>query len=651
MLFDDIHRLQLDIETFTEPTYRFSNASRPRDRIILIALADNRGWSHVIDGRKMDEHRMLQELVRLVVERDPDVLEGHNILNFDLPYILARCTRHEVEFRVGRDGSIPRILEGRTAGGDYGAEPTVSDIAGRHVVDTLVLVQHYDAGRRNMESYGLKYAARYFGLSTPDRVYVEGDRISWTWEHDPDTLLRYALDDVRETARLSEHLSPTSFSLAQMLPCSYGVATRMGAASKIELLMVREYLRQKQSLPKPSAGAQTSGGYTDIFLSGVAGPIVHADVESLYPSIMITRGIAPAKDELGVFTRLLTELTTQRLRAKNAMRESSDPIERSRLDAMQSSLKILVNSFYGYLGYGRALFNDFSQADLVTQTGQTFLRQIIAGIRERGGKVIEVDTDGVFFIPPPGVESAEQEHAFVSAISGGLPEGITLAVDGRYIRMLSYKKKNYALLGYDQRITVKGSSLGSRSMERFGRNFIRQCIERILHNDVEGVHKLYLEVVRAIQEHLMDVRDFARVEAVWDPIEGYIKEVQAGARNKSAAYEVARKSGRRVRPGDRIAYYIAGSDPNVKTSDNCKPVEEWDPHFPDENTAYYQKRLDEFCEKFRPFFRPQDYQRVFAVEDLFPFSSEGIILMAGNIEAGGAGHEEGPMAGSARGVP
>jgi len=80
----------------------------------------------------------------------------------------------------------------------------------------------------------------------------------------------------------------------------------------------------------------------------------------------------------------------------------------------------------------------------------------------------------------------------------------------------------------------------------------------------------------------------------------------------------------------------------VKTSDNCKPVEEWDPHFPDENVAYYQKRLDEFCEKFSPFFRPQDYQNVFSVDDLFPFSAEGIILITSNIEGDSAEPDEGP---------
>ena len=274
-------------------------------------------------------------------------------------------------------------------------------IAGRHVVDTLHLVQSYDQTKRNMESYGLKYVARYFGFASPERVYVQGDRISATWDEDPETLVKYALDDVLETGRISEHLSPTSFYLAQMLPVPYGTVTRMGSAAKIEMLMAREYLRLKHSLPRPSQGIQTTGGYTDIFVTGVVAPVVHADVASLYPSIMIGNGIAPAKDTLGIFTAMLEELTSQRLAVKQEARAASDPLERSRLDARQSSMKILINSFYGYLGYGRALFNDYAQADAVTTAGQEILRKIIATIREDRGTVVEVDTDGVFFVPPP----------------------------------------------------------------------------------------------------------------------------------------------------------------------------------------------------------------------------------------------------------
>jgi DNA polymerase, archaea type len=624
MTFNDLHRLQLDIETYTEGIYRFSKASRPGDRIILIALADNRGWRHVIDGRKLDERRMLRELVKIINERDPDVIEGHNIIGFDLPYILTRCARHDVEMTIGRDGSVARTSESRGPGGEYPGEPV---IAGRHVVDTYHLVQSYDQSKRNMESYGLKYVARYFGFASPDRVYVEGNRISATWDSDPETLVRYALDDVLETGQISEHLSPTSFYLTQMLPASFGSVTRMGSAAKIEMLLSREYLREKHSLPRPSEGAQTTGGYTDIFITGVVGPIVHADVASLYPSIMISNSIAPAKDELGIFTTLLEELTAQRLAAKQSARAASDPLERSRLDAMQSSLKILINSFYGYLGYGRALFNDYAQADAVTQTGQEILRGIIAAIREHGGSVIEVDTDGVFFIPPKACLSEEDERSFVRTIALTLPARISLELDGRYRRMLSYRKKNYALLGYDDRLTMKGSSLISRSIERFGRTFVRQAVERILNNDIDGLHRVYLSTANAIQAHEMSVSEFARVETLKDSIDSYDREVGAGKRNKSAAYEVAKQADRRMRPGDRIVYYITGTDPGVRSFERCKPAADWDPHFPDENVAYYLKRLDEFAQKFKDFFLPQDFARIFATDDLFPFSPEGIELL------------------------
>ncbi|MBK7260306.1 MAG: DNA polymerase [Ignavibacteriae bacterium] len=626
MAFEDLHRLQLDIETYTVPGGTFSRATRPGDRIILIALMDNRGWEHVIDGRRADEPAMLKELIKIIRQRDPDVLEGHNILGFDLPYILRRCALHTIAPAFGRDGRAVRMPEGRGGNADATLEFAAADIAGRHVIDTLDLVRAYDSTKRTMESHGLKYAARYFGVSSPDRVMVDGDRIAQTWDEDPDTLVRYALDDVHETARLSALLSPPSFHLTKMVPCSYGTVTRLGSALRIEHMLVREYLRQKHSLPQPVPGTQTGGGYTDIFYSGVLGPIVHADVESLYPSLMIARGIAPASDTLGIFTTMLRGLTTERLELKQQMRDAGDDGERARLDARQSSMKILINSFYGYLAYNRALFNDYRAADAVTGGGQEILRQIMQTLRDRSCKVIEVDTDGVFFVPPPDVNDEGSERTLVGVLAGTLPQGISLVMDGRYRRMLSYRKKNYALLGYDHRLLVRGSSLISRSMERFARSYIRQCIEHILDNDIDGLHRLYVGVAAAIASRALDIADFARSEVLHDPVEQYAQEVERGDRNKSAVYEVALATGRRYRVGDRVAYYIAGSDPGVRIADACKAAEEWDPHFPDENTGFYLRRLGELSTRFEDFFRPADFQRIFSNDDLFPFSADGIII-------------------------
>jgi DNA polymerase elongation subunit (family B) len=642
MDFRDLHRLQLDIETFTPPAYRFPNASRKTDRIILIALTDSTGWSHVIDGKKSGEKQMLQELVSVVAERDPDVIEGHNIFNFDLPYLMTRAAMHEVPLTLGRDGGLPRVFETRTAFAEHPFEYTAAEIPGRHVIDTLLLLQSYDATRCSLESHSLKYAAQHFGFASPTRTYIAPEKISWHWEHDPKPLVEYALDDVRETDQLSARLSPTSFYLASMVPGNYGTVARMGSAAKIEQLMVREYLRARHSLPRAQEGTQTSGGYTDIFLVGALGPVVHADVESLYPSLMIQREIFPASDLLKVFPSLLKDLTTMRLEAKRRARVSFDEAEKPQLDAMQSSMKILINSFYGYLGYARGLFNDYRKADEVTSSGREILRRMIAFLKESGSKVIEVDTDGTFFVPPPGVDSYDQELEYVAKLSAILPEGITAVHDGRYHRMLSYKKKNYALLEYDNRIRIKGSSLMSRSIEQFGREYVQQCIERILNSDVAGLHKLYLHYRQLIQERGIDVRALARTETLKDSIEVYLDGVRSGRRNKSAAYEVAIASGKQYRPGDRVVYYITGAEADVKGFENCKPADDWDPNFPDENTQYYIRRLDEFSEKFAEFFNPPDFRAIFSPEGLFPFDPKGITPLIRDVSAKEPAEEEEP---------
>jgi DNA polymerase elongation subunit (family B) len=328
------------------------------------------------------------------------------------------------------------------------------------------------------------------------------------------------------------------------------------------------------------------------------------------------------------------------------MKDCKETEERSRLDATQSSLKLLINSFYGYLGYSRGLFNDFAQADVVTKTGQIILHHMMTFIRAEGGKVVEVDTDGVFFVPPREVNGEEMERTFLEKLATTMPEGITIALDGRYKRMLSYKMKNYALLGYDDKIKVKGSSFTSRSMERFGRNYILQCIGCLLNNDIQGLHTLYASLHHAIAERRLDIRDFSRVEVLRDSLDKYRTDVEIGKRNRSAAYEVALAAGKHTRPGDRVAYYVTGHDANVRTFEHCRSSEDWDPNFPDQNGSYYIKRLDEFSEKFKPFFLPQDFRAVFSADDLFAFSPHGIASLTIDLPDGsGESSPEAPRIG------
>ena len=628
MAFDDLHRMQLDIEVTSKPG-RFPHARRPEDRIVIIALGDNRGWQEIIDARELSEKDMLERLVAAIRHRDPDVIEGHNIYAFDLAYLMVRCALHKVDFGVGRDGSVPRTFASAMRFAERSVDLPAVDIAGRHVIDTYLQVMAFDVFKRDLPGYGLKVAARYFGLQADDRTYVKGEEISQVWRDEPERLIDYARHDVLETERLARLLSGSAFYLTRIVPMPYGQVARTGPAAKIEALMVRAYLRQKHSLPTGDGGAarHMRGGYVNIFATGVVGPVVYADVESLYPSIMLNYDVYPASDDLGLFQVLLGRLTRLRLDTKERMRAATGRQETGALDAQQSSYKILINSFYGQLGFSAALFNDFAAADRVASIGQEIIRQVIDAVREGGGRVVEVDTDGVLFVPPAGVEGEAAERVFVDDINRQMPVGIRLGYDGRYCRMLSYKVKNYALLTYDGRVQCKGSSLVSRAMEPFGRRFVMDAIGLLLSEDVQGLHDLYTSTRSRVLRHEWRVEDFARTETLKESEAEYLADVAAGRRTRAAAYELAiaraRDTGQAVRKGDQIAYYVSGSGAHVTAFQNARLASNWYPARPDENTDYYLRRLDEHARKFAVFFRPDDFARVFSPDDLFGFTPHG----------------------------
>ena len=253
-------------------------------------------------------------------------------------------------------------------------------------------------------------------------------------------------------------------------------------------------------------------------------------------------------------------------------------------------------------------------------------------IELHNGTIIEVDTDGVFFVPPDNVLGIEEEQRFIEHVSAAMPKGITLAFAGRFRKMLSYKKKNYALVSEEGELIVRGSSLISRALELFARRFLRQGIELLLAGDLPGLHALYLQFAQMITTHAWGVVDFCRSEILHDALSTYDQEIQSGSRKPSPAYEAARRSAPYLKPGSRISYYVTGSGTTIRISDHVKLAEEWDPNFPDENSAYYLSRLDECAAKFEGFFEGDDFRRIFSQEDLFDTDLSAIRVVTRRVE-------------------
>jgi DNA polymerase I len=504
MEFNSIRRMQVDLETTTlSPT-------DPAAKILLIVAGDNRGGEWVFAGD--DERVILEQFVALVRERNPDTLEGHHFFGFDLPYLAARAEVLGVPLRLGRDGSTLSFGRERNVPiGGITRPFRPATVWGRHLLDTLFAVQRFDIGRSDLESHGLKEVARHYGLEEPDRVYLDRALLGDLWKTDPERVTTYAVQDIRETRRVADLTLPTEFYQSQMVPENFQNVAIGGSGEKINSLLIREYLRHGCGVPLQDPPVACPGGHTEIRETGVLRRIVKADVESLYPSIMLNYGIAPQKDTLGVFLPMLRELTQRRLEAKARARKGGP--ERDYWDGLQSSFKILINSFYGYLG-AAFHFNDYQAAAKVTTTGQTLVLQVADELENTGSKVIEIDTDGVYFVPPADVLTEEQETAYVERIGAGLPGGIRLAHDGRYAAMVSIKVKNYVLVGYDRKKTIKGASLRSRAEEPFGREFLQRAIDYLINDDLEGLARDYAELRARIAGGQMQIEEFARRERV-----------------------------------------------------------------------------------------------------------------------------------------
>jgi DNA polymerase, archaea type len=331
----------------------------------------------------------------------------------------------------------------------------------------------------------------------------------------------------------------------------------------------------------------------------------------------------PITDQLQIFRHLLTDLRSFRLEAKGQMQSADKEGNRPKwhhLHALQNTFKILINSFYGYLGFAQGHFADFDAAARVTQIGRDLLQKMIAWLTERGAQVIEVDTDGIYFVPPSSSPGSFAEAGVSPAKGRGnaadtaattteidqlrqglakeLPPGIEVEFDEQFDAMFSYKAKNYALLTRSGDVIIKGGALKSRGLEKFQRVFLEEMIKLIMQGNAEEIARLRDQFEKQIRNRELPIEMLMKSDTLQDSLEKYRVKIAGSARNRAAAYELALASGRNYKPGDQISYYIKATPKKVAAYEAAKLASEFDPQNRDENVDYYISKLDELVKKF-----------------------------------------------------
>jgi DNA polymerase elongation subunit (family B) len=448
---------------------------------------------------------------------------------------------------------------------------------------------------RSLAGFERTDVARHFDLCASEQISaLTGKELHRAYLENSEAFPRRALCGVRETRALSDLLSPSYFIQAQIFPYNYQDVIVRGNATRINALFLREYFRQRHSIAELTMPRAFEGGYTDIFFTGVARNVWHCDIASLYPSVMLQFECFPATDQLQIFRHLLTDLRTFRLEAKAKTRAEKDPARQHHLQALQTTFKILLNSFYGYLGFAQGHFADFDAAARVTQIGRDLLKKMIEWLNAHGAQVIEVDTDGIYFVPPETIDIDDLRRDLAKE----LPPGIDVEFDEQFDAMFSYKAKNYALLTKGGDVIIKGGALKSRGLEKFQRVFLEEMIKLIMQGKPEAVGDLRNEFEERIRNREWNIDMLMKTDTLQDSLDKYRAKIAGSARNRAAAYELALASGRNYKPGEQISYYVKATPKKVPAYEAAKLASEFDPENRDENVDYYVAKLDELVKKF-----------------------------------------------------
>ncbi|HEX7489294.1 MAG TPA: DNA polymerase domain-containing protein, partial [Anaeromyxobacteraceae bacterium] len=369
------------------------------------------------------ERALLTALGERLRARDPDVVTGWNVIDFDLPVLAARHAAHGIPFDVGR---VPGGLALRSRpGGRRSVE-----LAGRAVLDALRLVR---ASGRRLDDFTLDGVAQ--------AILGEGKTVSARGEAKLRELERLRRD---EPARFCAYcLRDAELVLAILAKTGLDALTaRRAALTGVSLDLAwtsipafeRIYgaaLRARQVVPPARTDALVSGAAGGTVLAAEAGlfeNVLVLDFRSLYPSLMRTfhldplahaRATArPRPDDLvapngarfdrteGILPGILERYAREREAALCAGDETAAHV-----------YKILQNSFYGVLGASGCRYARTQLAGAITSFGQHFLRAARDWFEARGHEVLYGDTDSVFVRSGLGDEAG---HAALSGLGGEL---------------------------------------------------------------------------------------------------------------------------------------------------------------------------------------------------------------------------------------
>jgi len=539
----DVSILSFDIETTgldpnTNKVLMISNTFRNKDKIERRLFC--------IDDYKT-EKEMIYAWSSFVCDVNPSIMVGHNIFNFDLPFLSKRAGKIPIG-RLREEANFARYPSQIRKDGSQSYDYFNVLVPGREIVDTFHLAIKFDTGR-TYPSYSLKEIIKHEGLERKDRQHYKAGDIGKLYDNleEREKIKKYAEHDADDALALFDLMIPSYFYYCQHIPKTLQQVVNSASGSQINSFMIRAYLSEGHSIPKASDAIGYEGAIS-FGNPGIYNNVGKVDVASLYPSIILSEKIYDRyKDPKAYFLKMVNYFTTERLANKAKAKETGERYYRD----LEQSQKIIINSAYGFMGAPGLNFNSPVNAAKVTRSGREILQKGLVWAEAKGWTIVNADTDSFSFTT--GNEFLPETFAeWISELNALYPDLIQWEDDGTYSRVIIVKAKNYVLKSaIDGKVNIKGSALKATMKEPALQEFIDEVITELLERDTNGLLDIYNTYVRDCTNITMDTI------SEWSSKKTVTKAVLMPKRtNEQRVWDAIKAAGQPVQEGDKVYIFF-----------------------------------------------------------------------------------------------
>ena len=479
-----------------------------------------------------DELDLINRMIDIVREHDPDILTGFEVHNGSWGYLIERA-RVQYEFslydELSRVKSQSHGRFGREADRWGFNQTSTIRVAGRHMINIWRAMR----GELNLLQYTLENIV-FHTLHRRVPHYSFADLTTWYQSGRPrdiSMVIDYFVTRTRLDLEILQQneLVPRTSEQARLVGIDFFAVFSRGSQFKVESLMFR--IAKPESLLLISPSRKQVGGQNALECLPLvmepqsafySSPVLVLDFQSLYPSVMIAynycystflgrvvnwrgsnkmgftdfarepgllgllekdintapNGVMYVKPSIrkSLLAKMLGEILETRVMVKSGMKVDKDDKTLQRLlNNRQLALKLIANVTYGYTSAsfsGRMPCSEI--ADSIVQTGRETLEKAIAlihSVNSWGAEVVYGDTDSLF-VHLKGrtrAEAFDMGEQIAKAVTNMNPRPVKLKFEKVYHPCVLLAKKRYVGFKYESK-TQKEPEFEAKGIETVRRD-------------------------------------------------------------------------------------------------------------------------------------------------------------------------------------